>query len=236
MNVLNRNICMIMTHNTLYITILATLIGCTGQEQNTVSVEKVTDGTITVDGYDTDWDTSPQVTGLVDPWHDAQMDQTRFLTCSDNENLYLLYKVHDEHIYCADGNEERSVDYCDRIEFFICKDEQMNEYYCLEIDPNGKVMDYRAAYHRNFDYGWTCDIIDVGTSISNNEYLIEAAIPLEWLKENCFISDSDEIIFGIYRADRRNKDDSVIDWYTWIDPGTPGPEFHVPGTLGKLIL
>ena len=227
-----------MNHKS-FITLLSAMISilCSAQDKTTVIVaDRVENKSITIDGNLDDWKTTPLIIGLVEPWLGSQRDSTRFYACRDAEFLYLLFDVTEESLYYSIAEEERSVDNSDRIEFFICKDSLMHEYYCMEITPHGKVMDYKAEYYRKFDYEWTFDTLVLGTDIDDRKYYIEAAIPIKWLKRMGLISDDSSIIFGVFRADFIEGEKSMINWYTWIDPSTRNPEFHVPAALGRLIL
>jgi len=39
----------------------------------------------------------------------------------------------------------------DRVELFFAKQAALNDYWCIEIDPSGRVHDYHAKHCRKFD-------------------------------------------------------------------------------------
>lgn len=103
-----------------------------------------------MDGKQDDWKNVSAVTGLIAPWDGAEKDKTAFYACHDQKNLYFLYEVSDTTLVYNDEKTEASVGNEDRIEFFMSKDPEMKTYYCAEIDPKGKVMDYEAHNYRKF--------------------------------------------------------------------------------------
>lgn len=44
----------------------------------------------------------------------------------------------------------------------MSKDPEMKTYYCAEIDPKGKVMDYEAHNYRKFDFNWNFKDLKLG--------------------------------------------------------------------------
>jgi chondroitin AC lyase len=193
-------------------------------------------GHITVDGKKDDWKIAPAVTGLIAPWDGAVKDHTSFSVCHDKKNLYFMYEVSDSTIIYNDEKTEASVGNSDRIEFFISKDPAMADYYCAEIDPQGKVMDYHAQFYRKFDFSWNFKGLKLGTHIGLDSYIVEGSIPLKSLEEMGVISPKGEILFGIYRADYYDQQEDQVIWSPWIIPDVANPDFHIPSSLGVLKL
>jgi hypothetical protein len=48
-------------------------------------------------------------------------------------------------------NDKLEVVNSERVEIFFRKDEALTPYYGLELDANGRVLDYEAEYHRKFN-------------------------------------------------------------------------------------
>lgn len=192
---------------------------------------------IRVDGQTADWRSSScAVEGLIAPWNGATADKTRFSVCHDATHLYFLYQVADSTLLYNDEKTEASVGRGDRVEFFLSADPEMKTYYCAEIDPAGKVMDYRATFYRNFDFGWNFTDLKLGTHIGPDSYVVEGSLPLSTLKALGLLSPSGEIRMGIYRADYFGEGEEEVVWSSWLVPAATQPDFHIPSSLGILKL
>ena len=116
----------------------------------------------------------------------------------------------------------------DRVEIFFSCDPDMSCYYGLEIDPQGKVMDYKNAFYRQFDFSWTGEVSATGRRLPA-AYRVEASFGLDYLRSLGVLKEDGSLLGGLYRADALCPDD--IRWYSLVDPHTPEPDFHVPGSL-----
>ena len=83
--------------------------------------------------------------------------------------------------------------------FFMSKDSEMKTYYCAEIDPKGKVMDYEAHNYRKFDFNWNFKDLKLATSVGKDSYRVEGSISLKTLRKLGLISPEGEIRMGVYR-------------------------------------
>ena len=217
------------------------LIGCgsnnsTEAEKGNYLEAKRTKLNITIDGKADDWGkTTPIVEGLLAPWNGRVKDNTNIYICHDKENLYFLYTVDDETPICDDEPTEMSVVYSDRVEFFISKDAEMTGYVCAEIDPTGKALGYTAKYHRQFEYDWDFDALTSAATTTPSGYIVEAALPLKWLREEGYLNSDNEMYIGLYRGDATEpRNISSIRWITWIEPEKL--DFHIPSSLGRMKL
>jgi hypothetical protein len=149
--------------------------------------------------------------------------------------LYILFQVEDQNLLIKDSiiNESGIVaEY--RVEFYFSKNNKMDEYFCIEIDPLGRVLDYKASYYRKFNNQWNIDGIIFGSKVYPKSYHLEISIPLKSITK-MGIDISTDFYVGLFRADLEN---SVLgskgneNWLSWINPKTPEPYFHIPGTLG----
>ena len=72
-----------------------------------------------------------------------------------NARFYFRFDVESTRAltYVHDNNKMEVVD-SDRVEIFFRRDEMLDPYYCLEMDPLGRVLDYKANFYRKFDYEW----------------------------------------------------------------------------------
>ena len=191
---------------------------------------------IKVDGKRDDWKIAPAVTGLTAPWDGAEKDGTAFYVCHDKKNLYFLYVVSDTTLVYNDEKTEASVGNGDRIEFFMSKDPEMKTYYCAEIDPQGKVMDYEAHAYRKFDFSWDFKDLKLATYVGKDSYRVEGSISLKSLKALGLVSPDGEIRMGVYRADYFGDAGDRVIWSSWIVPDAAEPDFHIPSSLGILKL
>lgn len=169
-------------------------------------------------------------TGLHDPW-DALQDSTQISLCSDGKDLHILFEVQDSTLVVCAGPTERSVDPGDRVEVFFSCDDKMSRYYGFEIDPDGKVMDYRNAYYRQFDFNWDSGI-RTRSERTRDGYRIDAAFPLDTLRGWGALPSDGTLRIGLYRADALAPGD--IRWYTCVDPHTDKPDFHLPASLMQI--
>ena len=128
-------------------------------------------------------------------------------------------------------------DMCSEIFFRI--DEKLNPYYCLEIDPLGRVLDYRGNFHRKFDRDWSWPEkgLQVKTHRSEDGYTLELAIAKASL-EQLGLLRSHTLQAGLYRADCFPGKNGPRDfkWISWIRPESPSPDFHIPSSFGELRL
>ena len=190
---------------------------------------------------DVDWKNATKLVDFLYPWQNKQDHGTEFMALYDSDNLYLRYVVSDRNILTFRHTDEKmEVVYGDRVEVFFTSDAKLNEYYCLEIDPNGRVLDYSAAHYRKFDRSWSWPIeqLSVQTNMSENGYIVDVTINLESLRHLGLISKN-RLRAGIFRADCVElapdlEQKSKIDWISWVDPKTETPDFHVPTAFGVL--
>ena len=121
-----------------------------------------------------------------------------------------------------------SVNPCDRAEVFISCDPQMQRYYCFEIDPQGKTMDYSCSFYRKYDYPWSGEQ-NVQARPVEGGYHVEAAFSCDYLRRLGLLQDDGSLLIGFYRGDAVRPGE--ITWYSAVNPGTPEPDFHVPESL-----
>lgn len=182
---------------------------------------------------DTTFNQVPHVKFMTEYWKKLY-SQTRVYVFHDNENLYFKFNICDSTLHVNSSADERSVDFSDRAEIFLSKDKKMKEYFCFEIDPTGKVMDYKASHYRNFDFEWDCQEIITEASITDTGYCVKASFPLEWLRKEGLLADNGDMLVGLYRADFIKGTEADIDWYSWRKPLSNEPDFHIPSSLGRV--
>lgn len=205
-----------------------------------------------------EWAQAHEEKGFSFPWKKAAAPRTAFRALCDSEHLYFAFVVDDSDIVVLDrlGDEEDAV-FEDRVELYFSRDEQMREYYCLEVDSRGRVFDYRGAYYRKLDPAWNCPGVEAKSAPRVGGYAVEGRIPLASLRALGFplLRPGEKIRCGLYRAefhhDRSGRPappqasihtrgrqldgpPPIEDWLSWIDPRTEEPDFHVPTSLGWL--
>lgn len=174
------------------------------------------------------------------PWSrdEVQATECRFLW--DDAYLYGAFRVWDGDVVTrtdpAHQGKMAVVDH-DRVEMFFALDPELKEYYCFEIDPQGLVLDYRAHYHRKFDFGWKLPELRVATAMRQDGYVVELAIPFQSMKELGFPFSSSgfEWITGVYRADFSllKTGELKMLWQAWVNPNVVEPDFHIPSSFGR---
>ncbi|MHC4571303.1 MAG: carbohydrate-binding family 9-like protein [Planctomycetota bacterium] len=162
-----------------------------------------------------------------------------FRSLFDDEFFYFSFRVHDEDVVVEKKFDAESVvDREDRVEIFFARGDKLKEYFCLEVDPLGRIHDYAASYYRKFDSSWSCRGIRTAGSITKQGYSIEGSIPLRTLETLGLPSQGSGHMLraGLFRAEFNHGPESAPEahWISWIDPGTEQPDFHVPGAFGCL--
>lgn len=164
------------------------------------------------------------------PW-DGLDDSTVFHCFSDDEDFHFLYHVQDTTITLVDVfREESDVELEDRVEIFFCAEKEMNIYYCAEIDPLGRVLDYSSRYYRKMDYTWDFRTLELWGTLTPDGYVVGGSVAkseLEGLGIN-----TDNFYMGIFRADFRN--DGSVNWYSLVETDDDFPDFHKPEVLFRV--
>ena len=192
------------------------------------------------------------------PWEQSSAPETEFRALCDDRNFYFSFRVHDADIVVLERLRDESDEVLeDRVEIFLCLDEQMKDYFCFEVDSRGRVFDYRGSYYRRFDAKWKFEGFETKAMPLQNGYEIEGRVLLKDIVALGFpeLRPGVKIRCGLYRAefshDRSGKlvvqRESIhnlgrqVDgplpiekWMSWVDPRIKEPDFHVPATLGWL--
>ncbi len=203
----------------------------------------VPDARITVDGIldEAVWQKANLETGFAFPWEDRPAPRTEFRAVFNDRAFCFAFRADDDDIVlAADYQGKEDVVREDRVELFFALDDELASYYCLEIDPLGRVLDYHANFYRRFDRSWSCPGLDVTGRRTEKGYCVEGLIPLRSLQLLGFpaLESGRPIKFGIYRAEFSHTEGSgwSESWISWVDPQTAEPDFHVPSSFGRLRL
>lgn len=228
----------------------------------TYAVRLTRDAAITLDGRADEpaWTSANVEKGFDFPWKAIPAPPTEFRAVCDERYLYFHFRAYDEDIVVLDQlRDEEDAVLEDRVELYFAADDKLHDYYCIEIDSRGRVFDYRGRYYRQLDPAWNLKGIEAKGAPLPEGYEIEARIPLASLQAMGLPSllAGERVRCGLYRAefshDRSGKQVVVEEtihnrgrktdgpppieaWISWVAPGTPEPDFHVPSSLGFLEL
>lgn len=186
------------------------------------------------------WSKAITLTDFCSPWDDQLISKIEFKSLWNKDTFFFCFKVDDSefHIDTTD-NTKNSINNSDRVELFFRTNDSLNPYYCLEIDPTPRIMDFKAQPNKQFDldWNWPSSEIDVKSSINENCFIVEGAISITSLRKLDLIKD-DKIETGLYRAKYYKQNDGTYDptWITWVNPNTESPNFHTPSSFGVLKL
>ncbi len=186
---------------------------------------------IVVDAVLDDWDKTKSTKGLTNPWGPTGKDATLFDHQIEDGYFNFYFKTVDSTLSMSPYIEELSVTKGDRVELFFSPREDLSEYYCVEINPRGDILDYSAEYYRKFNEKWAFRSLFVKTLISDHEYIVEGKISLDELRS---LGLMDTVHLGVFRADF--QDGGMVDWYTKAIPDSKTPDFHVPTAFEKIPL
>lgn len=203
-------------------------------------VAAISDNAIELNGNRIQWQTARVLREFTSPWDAAPVASIEFRALHDNENLYFSFCVFDGDVYIdkTDDSDE-SIGNSDRVELFFRSDDQLNPYYCLEMDPTPRVMDFKAKYQRNFDFNWQWPAKDfeLKSHRAENHFIVEGAISLASLRA-LGVLKGNRIETGIFRAKYNQQANGSYEptWITWVDPKTAEPDFHLAASFGLLEL
>lgn len=232
-----------------------------GSDQ-TYPVKWIPDAKIVLDGRADEpaWSRAALENRFPFPWKRAAAPATEFRALCDGRHLYFSFRVDDGDIVALEKlRDEEDAVFEDRVEIYLGRDEDMKDYYCLEVDSRGRVFDYRASYPRQFDPRWNLEGLEAKAAALPRGYELEFRVPLAALAALGFpeLRPGVRIRCGLYRAefshDRsgRKADPAaslhtmgrtldgpppIEDWLSWVDPKTAEPDFHVPSSLGWLAI
>ncbi|PCH77463.1 MAG: endoxylanase [Flavobacteriaceae bacterium] len=192
-------------------------------------------------GDDVQWDKATEMTDFCSPWDDAPIKQIAFKALWSESHLYLKFQVEDSQIHLNDSKSTictETIGESDRVELFFRSNDQLNPYYCLEIDPSPRVMDFKAKPNNDFDFNWQwpSEELSVKSHISKTHFTVEIALSLKSLKALDLLKNN-VIETGIYRAKYNKQANGTYEptWIPWVNPQTETPNFHIASSFGKLV-
>lgn len=211
------------------------------QGENTYLIKKVNGKLpLTGKGNDPAWYQAPPLTDFRYPWEDDAPPPTTFRALHNDDWVYFLFVVEDDDVNIRTAtNQKTEVAASSRAEIFFRIDEKLTPYYCLEIDPLARVLDYEARYHRNFDtsWSWPKDQLVIKTEQRADGYSVEFAISKKSLQALKLLKDN-ALEAGLFRANCvfRENGEPDFKWISWLQPDAATPDFHIPSSFGILRL
>lgn len=171
------------------------------------------------------------------PWQSGQPPQTLFRALHSADTFYFQFEVEDQDLYAeVVENEQMEVAESSRVELFFCQDQNLNPYYCLEMDYLGRLLCNSAKFHRQMDYNWNWPAgFQFTSELSANGFILAGSISKASLQQLGLLQHN-EIHAGIFRGQYSNLENQAVRWISWVDPQTPKPDFHVPSAFGLLKL
>jgi uncharacterized membrane-anchored protein len=147
-------------------------------------VQYVPNATVKLDGSLSEpaWQRANVERDFVFPWKKAEVPPTEFMAFYDDQFFYFAFRAVDADIVTLDKlRDKRDVVFEDRVEIFVSRDNEMKDYYCLEMDPRGRTFDYQMAYYRKMDEKWRCEGLETVGVKTDNGYIVEGRMPLTTL-------------------------------------------------------
>jgi len=206
------------------------------------NVNRIEKNKLTISGKGDDklWGSADVLTDFISAWDKEPVKKIEFKSLWDTDNFFFYFKVYDNkvHINKTDDSVD-SIGESDRVELFFRSDANLSPYYCFEIDPTPRIMDFIAYPNRNFDFNWDWPKQDifVKSEIKEDYFIVEGAISLASLKKFDLIKNN-KIETGVFRAKYNEQKDGNFEptWISWVNPNTETPDFHTATAFGILHL
>lgn len=210
------------------------------EKRKTYSIKKI-DGNLSVTGRgdDPQWRQANALTDFLYPWEKEKAPPTLFKALHNDQWVYFLFDVIDTDVNVRRVSDDKmDVAGSSRVEIFFRQDERLDPYYCLELDPLGRVLDYKGTYHRKFDFqsAWPEGGLIVRTDKNPDGYTVEFAISMESLRQLGLVKNC-TLQAGLFRANCSHANgEETFKWMSWMKPEAKTPDFHIPSSFGLLRL
>ena len=227
----------------LYFTLLMTTaqFDQVNHDIKTYTVKRIQDELrITGKGDNPLWVDAIELSDFIYPWENEQPPLTSFKALHNKDWLYCLFRAKDDNINLfVDKNVKSEVGSSDRVELFFKIDDNLSPYFGLEMDPLGRVMDYRATYYRNFDssWSWPAGEMVIKTDLRKDGYTVELAFSKKSLTTLGLLK-AKRLLAGVYRGNciALKGKEATLKWISWVKPDSKTPDFHIPSSFGVLML
>ena len=207
----------------------------------TYSIKKISDDiTVSGKGDDPQWREANELTDFHYPWENEPAPYTAFRALHSDEWVYFFFHIQDNDVNIRQkNNDKREVAASSRAEIFFRVDDKLKPYYCLEIDPLGRVLDYEATYHRNFNvsWSWPAKQLIIKSRQQTDGYVVEFAISKKSLQQLGLLRNN-ILQAGLFRANCSHTANGgeEFKWISWMKPESKTPDFHIPSSFGILRL
>ena len=188
-----------------------------------------------------DWNEAEILRDFHYPWLPEVCPDITFRALWNKNAFYFRFDVIAENVLVFhQSTDKMEVIDSDRVELFLRSDQQMVPYYCLEMDPLGRILDYRATYYRQFEYNWhwpEAKHLHIESNYTTNGYVVEGSITLNSLR-NLLLLKNNTLQAGLFRGEclKSNSANSNFRWISWVHPDSVKPDFHIPTAFGELKL
>lgn len=200
------------------------------------------DGNIKIDGpkRDSIWKLCQPYDQFYYPPNDTKSQRTEFRSFWNKEYLYFHFDINDRLIVCAkDRGKSNAVEYSDRAEIFFAVDNQMSEYFGIEIDACERMINFKSVGYRNFEPDWTFPYLrkkDYKVKRLKTGYEVEGRIELKALVELGVLQDQ-KLLMGVFQADfRKANSKKSVQWKSWNEIKTDKADFHTADGFQLVIL
>jgi hypothetical protein len=181
------------------------------------------------------WKIPCEEIALISPWeNNIDIKKTLFKCFATSDYFNFYFDVEDADIVNHKYQNKFSVEQNERVELYFSASLDLNNYYCIEIDSVGNILDYNAHYYRKMDYKWSIENIRIAASKTVEGYTVEGKIPLH-IFDKLGIDMHKSFFMGVFRADFNRNGDEII-WYSWKDPLSSKPDFHIKTAFGECLL
>lgn len=144
-------------------------------------------GNISIDAYinEPSWKHAHKISSFINPWNKDVEPYTEVNLLWDGKDLYFYFLANDKEVVLTDKiTQENDVSKEDRVEFFLSPQLPLTDYYAIEMDPLGRVLDYSIAYHRKFNKSWNAgEQLLLKGRLTPDGYCVEGCIKAGLLKK-----------------------------------------------------
>lgn len=176
------------------------------------------------------------------PWGKRRKaPKTTFRATWNEQALVFGFEVEDADVVLAEADTPgEAVLGSDRVEIFFATDPELKgPYFGAEMDAKGRLYDYRARYHRQFEDGWSFSNLKFRGKVTKTGYAVKGRFSMEELTQLGCLKGK-EIFAGVYRAEfshgKEEGDPVIEDWISWVRPKSKTVDFHVPESFGRFEL
>lgn len=200
------------------------------------------DGIVKLDGskHDSIWKLCQPYEQFYYPPNETKSQRTEFRSFWNKDYLYFHFDIIDRNVVC-DNDREKSiaVEYSDRAEIFFAIDDQLSEYFGLEIDACERMINFKSVGYRNFEPDWTFPYLrrkDYQVKRLKSGYQVEGRIEIKALSQLGILKDQ-KLLMGVFQADfRKANSRKSVQWKSWNEIRSEKPDFHTLDGFQLVIL